>query len=76
MDAETLRALTGKRVLVQFDSGSQLIGRVVRCSPELGAVHLVEMERVTVVSREGVVLRELAEHLFVPATPSGVSELR
>ena len=75
MDAMRLRSLVGKRVLFQFDSGSQAIGVVARCLPDAGAVHLVELEKVSLISREGVLLRELETYPFIPATPSTVSEV-
>ena len=70
-----LRSFVGRRVLVQFDSGSQIVGRIARCLPDLGAAHLVEIEDATIISREGVVLREVALYPFIPATPSSVSAL-
>jgi len=75
MDSMQLRSLVGRRVLVQFDSGSQVIGRVARCLPDLGAVHLVEIENASLISREGVVLREIASYPFIPATPSSATIL-
>ncbi len=75
MDAVRLRSLVGKRVLFQFDSGSQVVGTLARCLPDLGAVHLVELEEVSLISREGVLLRELPSYPFIPATPASVSEV-
>jgi hypothetical protein len=75
MDAMRLRSLVGKRVLFQFDSGSQAIGTLARCLPDAGAVHLVELERVALISREGVLLRELDAYPFIPATPVGATEV-
>jgi hypothetical protein len=62
-------------VLFQFDSGSQVIGRVARCLPDLGAVHLVEIDDASLVSREGVLLREVKSYPFIPATPVAATEL-
>ncbi|MBI5502523.1 MAG: hypothetical protein HY907_19925 [Deltaproteobacteria bacterium] len=70
-----LRSLVGKRVLFQFDSGSQAIGVVARCLPDAGAVHLVELEKVALISREGVLLRELETYPFIPATPVSANEV-
>ncbi|MBI5489117.1 MAG: hypothetical protein HY905_17410 [Deltaproteobacteria bacterium] len=70
-----LRSLVGRRVLFQFDSGSQAIGVVVRCLPDAGAVHLVELEKAALISREGVLLRELETYPFIPATPVSASEV-
>ena len=75
MDAMQLRGLVGKRALFQFDSGSQVIGKVARCLPDIGAVHLVELEAVSLVSREGVLLRELESYAFIPATPVSAAEV-
>lgn len=75
MDSTQLRSLVGRRVLFQFESGSQVIGRIARCLPDLGAVHLVEVERATLISREGVALREVESYPFIPSAPSSVTAL-
>jgi hypothetical protein len=75
MDAMHLRSLVGKRVLIQFESGSQVVGRIARCLPDLGAVHLVEMEHAALISREGVLLREVDAYPFIPSTPSSATEV-
>jgi hypothetical protein len=75
MDAVRLRSLVGKRVLFQFDSGSQVVGTLARCLPDLGAVHLVEVEQAALISREGVLLRELPSYPFIPSNPASVAEL-
>lgn len=75
MDAVRLRSLVGKRVLFQFDSGSQVVGVLARCLPDLGAVHLVEVEQASLISREGVLLREVPSYPFIPATPVSASEI-
>jgi len=75
MDAVRLRSLVGKRVLFQFDSGSQVVGTLARCLPDLGAVHLVEVEGAALISREGVLLRELPSYPFIPSTPVSASEI-
>ena len=75
MDSMQLRSLVGKRVLVQFASGSQIVGRIAKCLPDLGAVHLVEMENASLISREGVLLRELPTYPFIPSDPSSVTKL-
>ncbi|NMC71199.1 MAG: hypothetical protein GYA57_14190 [Myxococcales bacterium] len=75
MDAVRLRSLVGKRVLFQFDTGSQVVGRLARCLPDLGAVHLVEVEQAALISREGVLLREVPSYPFIPATPVSVAEV-
>jgi len=75
MDAMRLRSLVGKRVLFQFDSGSQVVGRLARCLPDLGAVHLVEVEQAALISREGVLLREVASYPFIPSTPVSATEV-
>ena len=75
MDAMRLRNLVGKRVLFQFDTGSQAVGVLASCLPDAGAVHLVELEKVSLISREGVLLREVETYPFIPATPSTVSEV-
>ncbi|MBN1770294.1 MAG: hypothetical protein JXB32_03445 [Deltaproteobacteria bacterium] len=75
MDAVRLRSLVGKRVLFQFDSGSQVVGTLARCLPDLGAVHLVEVEGASLISREGVLLRELPSYPFIPATPVSATEV-
>jgi hypothetical protein len=75
MDAMHLRSLVGKRVLFQFDSGSQVVGTVARCLPDLGAVHLVEVQSAALISREGVLLREVESYPFIPATPVSATEV-
>ncbi|MDI7267011.1 MAG: hypothetical protein QME96_03335 [Myxococcota bacterium] len=75
MDSNDLRSLVGRRVLIQFDTGSQVIGRIARCLPDLGAVHAVEIENATLISREGAVLREIESYCFINGSPADATPL-
>jgi hypothetical protein len=69
-DYGRLRAFSGRRIVLDYDTGVKVRGRVTRCVPERGPVIVLHLSDVVFEGPSGEVL---SEHLQMPLCPNGLT---